>query len=506
MNGDTARPGARFAFESDPDAAQYVESYDPQAEEEAVSRYLSRLVGDHEAPPPPTQSSGNASRATISGQVADNGSWSSFMSSLKGIDTAPVVNSNTNTSTSAGVSTTFTSNSGANFSNGSASGARRPQARNPFASDEIPVATVKNPFEPVPAPPAPPVPEPLPAPTALRAETTPPAPSVDRIVVPAAEPVVIEKSPAEPQVESPLPDWFQSEGMRMLRSRDYAAAITYYSALCDDDPRHAEGWLGLGAAFLGVENSVEASRMLVKGREMQPDFPVGALVRAVKPHDPVYWYNFTASLIDMRRAVAYQCADEVLNEILASDATSHSLYARALDVRQSVREALRTRADRQRRKATTGSARNQGPTARTMVLWVVSVLAVAAVLVGAARAMVGSSKPLTAERVDAVTPPPAAPAAAVEPASTAPATAPAAPAAASKTATFIIDTNQGQGFSVKVDGQPVGSTPTGVEVAADRPHTIVVMGGEHYRTFQTVVQPTGGEERTIVADLKPSGH
>ncbi|MBM3463377.1 MAG: PEGA domain-containing protein [Armatimonadetes bacterium] len=69
------------------------------------------------------------------------------------------------------------------------------------------------------------------------------------------------------------------------------------------------------------------------------------------------------------------------------------------------------------------------------------------------------------------------------------------------TATLVVNDNKGSGFKVYVDGEMKGKTPLSVEVAADKPHQIKVIGGERYTTWEGKVTPGPGEKREIVATL-----
>lgn len=146
------------------------------------------------------------------------------------------------------------------------------------------------------------------------------------------------------------PASFITPGLRMLSSQDYASALRYYRARAKEDPSSSEGWFGQAAVALARQQARDAADLLLKGFELDPQFPVGRLITDIKHDAPEIWYIMGGELVSRRRKVAYRCADLILGEVFRSKKASETLIRRASNVRNSLRKALEQRDQRDKRK------------------------------------------------------------------------------------------------------------------------------------------------------------
>jgi len=137
-----------------------------------------------------------------------------------------------------------------------------------------------------------------------------------------------------------LPSWFLSDGLTALRNSQPREAGVYYQAMVNSQPERAEGWLGLGAAMLGLGDQRKASELLLKGQEIEKDFPLGALVAEAKPGDPQALYHFAGVMLGQGTKAASLAAMLILDECMASPLTPEPLYLKADLLRRKAREQL----------------------------------------------------------------------------------------------------------------------------------------------------------------------
>jgi hypothetical protein len=77
----------------------------------------------------------------------------------------------------------------------------------------------------------------------------------------------------------------------------------------------------------------------------------------------------------------------------------------------------------------------------------------------------------------------------------------ASPSPTPSRSSLLVVANKGKGFAVYVDGEKRGATPVTVEVAPGRTHTVKVVGGEKFKSWQTHVKPDAGEKLMVKAVL-----
>jgi hypothetical protein len=177
-----------------------------------------------------------------------------------------------------------------------------------------------------------------------------------RSAVPA--PVIPIQRPRAPRrdhgVSAEYPDWFATGYLRAVLSGDTVGAGAYYTERTFTVPDDAEGWLGCAAVALVEGRVVDAAAHLVKGYELASTFPIGRLLNDVRGEAPEVWYDLVGQMVSLRRKRAYECADIILAECLASRRATEGLKLRCGKVRERIRKALRERVQRDQRRGVLG--------------------------------------------------------------------------------------------------------------------------------------------------------
>lgn len=140
------------------------------------------------------------------------------------------------------------------------------------------------------------------------------------------------------------PPWFDRRGLVCLLAGDMAAAARYYKACLKRAPDSPEGWYGTAALSLERGRWAEAATAFVRGWQCDRGIPIGRYLQDLCMDAPDAWYSFAGALVEMRRKSAYECADLVLAAVALDSRSPHALRQRATRVRQSLAEALATRA------------------------------------------------------------------------------------------------------------------------------------------------------------------
>jgi tetratricopeptide (TPR) repeat protein len=126
-----------------------------------------------------------------------------------------------------------------------------------------------------------------------------------------------------------LPLSFMSQGLTYLRQGNFQAAADFYQDLVKREPQRAHGWYGVGACLLATNDLSNGVRYLAKGKELDPKFPVGALVNEAQPGHPRVLYNMAEVALKKHTLEAVTVALDIIDEVLNSPMTPASLYAKA---------------------------------------------------------------------------------------------------------------------------------------------------------------------------------
>ncbi|MHB2017767.1 MAG: PEGA domain-containing protein [Candidatus Xenobia bacterium] len=73
--------------------------------------------------------------------------------------------------------------------------------------------------------------------------------------------------------------------------------------------------------------------------------------------------------------------------------------------------------------------------------------------------------------------------------------------AAPEPATLVVGTNKGNGFRTYIDGRDAGETPVEWRVQPGKRHTVKVVGGDKFTTWEGIVQLTPGQRQRVIAEL-----
>lgn len=164
--------------------------------------------------------------------------------------------------------------------------------------------------------------------------------------LPSAQPVESDLPPGAPVLNNPkltvnpgeLPLWMASEGLQMLRQGDYIGAASYYEVEAKRNPGRAEGWLGIGAAMVGSGDFRTGVTYLLKGAEIDENFPIGALICEAKPGHPQLLINMAELFLAAGTMVSTRTAIDVVDECMRNPTTPQKIYLRANELRQTCRD------------------------------------------------------------------------------------------------------------------------------------------------------------------------